>query len=603
MLSIMDQSADRFKQPKLACLVLSLVALAACAGGSSLPSSIGAPSDSASRAPTPRGYLRMRIRVPSRVLRGRRSPRYISPGTQSIAIAILNAAQSTVASVQQNLTPSSPGCTPAGGSPAACEISIPLAPGSYSANITTYAGTGETGSVLSETSAFPFKIAVGSTNDIPVVLDGVPAFVQIIPETSALFLGGTQVVGFQMAGLASQAVDVFGRDADGNVILGSGAPVVALASNSPHVTVARTGQANPNQFVLTRSGTQSTPISLTASASPAGGGTAATSVASLSFAPLAYVFQTGGIGEYVPWSDAPVRVLTANLSGKSTYSPFFQQNQILTLDAAGNLYALDVPGGDVVVYPPGSVRASRVISNGIFGPVAMALDAAGNVYVANQSNVTVYSAGTATLARTIQTGISFPVALAVDSAGALFVANYASDQITKYASGATSPSLTISNGVGNPYGVALDASNDVYVGSANNAGDNTVTTYAPASTSVVHTYSLGATTTAVSDYLGGLIVDAGGDFCVSAPAQVDCGNSFEGAFVSQITGFPLTTNTNFSNAMTFDAAGKLYVLGGKGGTNELRVFPSFAGNAFTTVPSPSSAITGSTLVFGIAVQD
>jgi hypothetical protein len=54
--------------------------------------------------------------------------------------------------------------------------------------------------------------------------------------------------------------------------------------------------------------------------------------------------------------------------------------------------------GTIAVFPPGKMTASRQITSGISGPVAMVFDAKGNLYVGNYPNkgsntVTVYAPG------------------------------------------------------------------------------------------------------------------------------------------------------------------------------------------------------------------
>ncbi len=119
----------------------------------------------------------------------------------------------------------------------------------------------------------------------------------------------------------------------------------------------------------------------------------------------------------------------------------------IAVDSSGNLYVADscrgYPcAGDVQVFAAdskGNVASIRRIagtSTGLAAPEGVALDAAGNLYVANVSTnaITVYAAGASGNAapiRTIRganTLLDYPTGLAVDGAGYLYVGTGDSDE-------------------------------------------------------------------------------------------------------------------------------------------------------------------------------
>jgi hypothetical protein len=566
------------------------------------PSPGAAASEAGKHHPARRGSLQLRLQIPKRAPRRGHSPRYISPATQSISLAVFNAANQRVAFAKQNLTPGSANCTPAGGHPASCSIDIALPAGKYSASIITYDGTSQTGNRLSETDGYPFTIVAGQVNQIPVVLDGVPASAVVIADANAPFLGGNQSAGFQLAGMKAQALDVYGRDADNNIILGAGAPTVRLASNSANLVVVATGAKNPNQFTVRRAAFQSTSVTLTAGVTPAGGGADLQATPSLQMMPLAYVYVSSGIQEFVPWSATPVRTITAGLSGSMTASIYYQQNGLLALDAAGNLYVLDVPNADVVVYAPGATTPSRTITSGISAtPSSIALDSFGTLYVANTSvnSIVEYASGSSIVLRSITNGVSGAVAMAIDGSNNLFLNNISSNTVTEYAPGATAVSRTISSGVELPYGVATDGSGNLYVGSSDNGGFDTVTIYAPGATTPAHTFTYGPTTYSTILFQGGIAVDTSGDVCMADPGEVVCGNVSQGGFVTHATGFP--TSHYFATAMAFDVTGQLYISNLQPSTQFLRGYAAFT-SVFTSTISPTSVYSGDVDAIGFAVQ-
>jgi sugar lactone lactonase YvrE len=118
---------------------------------------------------------------------------------------------------------------------------------------------------------------------------------------------------------------------------------------------------------------------------------------------------------------------------------------------AGNIYVSNFNANSITVYVAGASgnatpRATIAGSNtGLDSPTGIAVEGAGNIYVANGGNsnsITVYAAGasgnatpTATIAG-VNTGLNTPSGIALDAAGNIYVANQRGS-ITVYAAGAS----------------------------------------------------------------------------------------------------------------------------------------------------------------------
>jgi len=198
------------------------------------------------------------------------------------------------------------------------------------------------------------------------------------------------------------------------------------------------------------------------------------------------VYAAGASGNATP---------TATIAGGNTglNFPFG-----IALDGAGNIYVTNQVSNSITVYAAGAsgnATPTATIAGGNTGlnsPAGIALDGAGNIYVTNVSlispySITVYAAGasgnatpTATIAGG-NTGLNVPFGIALDGAGNIYVANNGANNIIVFAAGASgdaTPTATIAGGntgLTGPFGIALDGAGNLYV---TNHGSDSVTVYA-----------------------------------------------------------------------------------------------------------------------------
>lgn len=235
------------------------IAAAACSGGNNVVPSVmdGA---AARHRTTAKSYATIVISIPgdtsdARHRSAKRHGRYVSPATQSMAIAV-TFADSRLKTFSADLTPATNSKCVADTSGTTCTITLPLPAGSYTASFTTYDGllNGKTptGHVLSANQSIPFSVKKNKPNDVKLTLDGVPTSVAFVPGTSST-LYGSPALGYVLprCNPTPQPVSVVGVDADGNFIVGRGAPAVTLRSGSPSLVASSPRPASPNSFVLT----------------------------------------------------------------------------------------------------------------------------------------------------------------------------------------------------------------------------------------------------------------------------------------------------------------------------------------------------------------
>lgn len=160
----------------------------------------------------------------------------------------------------------------------------------------------------------------------------------------------------------------------------------------------------------------------------------------------------------------------------------------VALDSSGNLYIAD-SGNNVVRKVSGSTITTFAGNNtaGYMGdggaansaelsdPTAVAVDSAGNVYIADASNNVIRKVSGGNI-NTLASGLTHPDGLALDAAGNVYIADTGGRRIVEY-SGGTYTTLagtgrlgfTGDDGpgpsaeLGDPMGIAVDASGNVYI--------------------------------------------------------------------------------------------------------------------------------------------
>jgi len=148
--------------------------------------------------------------------------------------------------------------------------------------------------------------------------------------------------------------------------------------------------------------------------------------------------------------------------------------QAVAVDKAGNLYVADYQSGGSSIYrlslAPNTLQYQTTVATGLQNPVSLAVDASGNVYVADKNAGAVYeytpaiSSGQYTYTQSTKASGLTPVAVAVDPAGDVYVQSSGS-VLEIPVSGAETTVLT---GLQNPTGLAVDGAGNVYSADSGN---------------------------------------------------------------------------------------------------------------------------------------
>jgi DNA-binding beta-propeller fold protein YncE len=102
-------------------------------------------------------------------------------------------------------------------------------------------------------------------------------------------------------------------------------------------------------------------------------------------------------------------------------------------------------------------------------PSALAVDAKGNLWVANQgaNNILKYNPSYVLQPKsTITAGINTPTGIAVDPLGNVWVVDSVDGEVTEYVNGVQNTAATITDGIVNPAGLAIDGLGNIWVANA-----------------------------------------------------------------------------------------------------------------------------------------
>ena len=484
---------------------------------------------------------------------------------KSVQATIYDAAHThQLAQSQEDLAPGGLVCSSVSGGTYSCDLNVTVSAGPRTIDVAGYPGTGATGTKTPLLIKFPSTVPAGNSDGLNVTLAGAQKSVAIRLVGSGIFATGDQTKGFQFGGNGANAaryLQVFAVDAS-SYMVAYPRPTLSLASSdTAHAKVVAVPGTLGQLYTIVPLAQTKGPIALTASATPPGG-QPITFKANATMQPVLYVIDCWNttVEGYAPWSTTPII--------SYGYTTGIDYNSAMALDAKGNLYLANHVSGYSVkvaaisVFAPGRLVASRTIpETSATLPQYLAVDAAGNIFV-NENNQDVKEftlAGGATASRTLSTstsptGIDGPYGLAVDKSGNLYVANSGgSIGVSVYAPGtSTTPSATFNAGMNQPLWPAFDTAGNLYV--ANTGGTN-VTQYKPpftASSTPAKTFGSSASISgpaAISvDPFGNVYVVNGGTSSVVefSPA---------GSVVRTITGLGLSG----TNLVATDAIGQAYV--------------------------------------------
>jgi sugar lactone lactonase YvrE len=151
-------------------------------------------------------------------------------------------------------------------------------------------------------------------------------------------------------------------------------------------------------------------------------------------------------------------------------APGLRMGGVQLMDSSGNLLVTTmvhgVGQGPAIAFGPG---AQPTVGSGLSSPYGVAVDAAGDVFIADTGNrrvVEVPAGGSPQI--TVGSGLNSPFGLALDGAGDVFISDTVLNQVVEVQAGGALQT-TVGTGLLSPYGVAVDGAGNVFISDTGNS--------------------------------------------------------------------------------------------------------------------------------------
>ena len=143
----------------------------------------------------------------------------------------------------------------------------------------------------------------------------------------------------------------------------------------------------------------------------------------------------------------------------------------VAVDAAGNVYIADTNNNAIEEWNPATQQLTTLVSSGLNTPCGVAVDAVGNVYIADTYNNAIeeWNVSTHQVTTLVSSGLNQPSGVAVDAAGNVYIADTGNSAIKEWTASTQQVTTLVTSGLSHPEGVAVDAAGNVYIADSGNS--------------------------------------------------------------------------------------------------------------------------------------
>lgn len=170
------------------------------------------------------------------------------------------------------------------------------------------------------------------------------------------------------------------------------------------------------------------------------------------------------MGSLAGVASSPLAAQTASFAyAQATLGSGMTQPSGVAVDAVGNLFVADNTGNQVVRIDA-ATGAQTTVGSGLLNPAGVAVNSAGDVFIADSGNnrVVVVPSGGGPQLTVGASGLQSPIQIAVDAAQNLYIVDNGNGRVLKIWADGSSPTA-IATGLANPQGVAVDSAGNVYI--------------------------------------------------------------------------------------------------------------------------------------------
>ena len=221
----------------------------------------------------------------------------------------------------------------------------------------------------------------------------------------------------------------------------------------------------------------------------------------------------------------------------------------VAVDGAGNVYIADYANNAIKKWVAASGTVITLVSSGLYEPFGVAVDSAGNVYFSDSGNNAIkkWTAATGMVATLVSSGLDNPSGVAVDGAGNVYIADYNNNAIKEWVAASGTVATLVSSGLSAPRFVAVDAAGNVYI---DDSGNNAIKEWAAVDG------ALRPLVSALSNNPRGVAVDGGGNVYIVGNGD---GTIIEWRVAGGTLATLVASGLNTPSGAAVDGAGNVYI--------------------------------------------
>ncbi len=222
----------------------------------------------------------------------------------------------------------------------------------------------------------------------------------------------------------------------------------------------------------------------------------------------------------------------------------------LAVDGAGNVYIADFGNNAIEEWAVANNSLTTLLSAGLNAPEGVAVDSAGNLYMSDSGNTAIkeWTATNNTITTLVASGLNLPYGVAVDAAGNVYIADYGNSAMEEWTAANNTLTTLIASELNQPAGVAVDAAGNLYIA---DTGNSAIKEWTAANN------TLSALVASGLDSPWGVAVDGAGNVYIADMAYPAI-NKWTAASNTLTTLFS-SAGLNTPTGVAVDGAGNLYI--------------------------------------------